>query len=117
MPTHHSIDYVEFPCRDPERSKRFFAEVFGWEFTDYGDDYTAFSQAGLDGGFYRADAASQAGSGAALVVFYSDSLEETQARIRAAGGRIVRDIFGFPGGRRFHFEEPSGNEFAVWTAA
>ncbi len=117
MPKHHSIDYVEFPCRDPESSKRFFAEVFGWEFTDYGDDYTAFSQAGLDGGFYRADAASQAGAGATLVVFYSDSLEETQARIRAAGGRIVRDIFGFPGGRRFHFEEPSGNEFAVWTAA
>ncbi len=117
MPTHHSIDYVEFPCRDPEQSKRFFAEVFGWEFTDYGDDYTAFSHSGLDGGFYRADAASRTGTGAALVVFYSDSLEETQARINAAGGRIVRDIFEFPGGRRFHFEEPSGNEFAVWTAA
>ncbi len=117
MHEHPKINYVEFPCRDFERTKEFFARAFGWSFTDYGSNYTAFSGAGLDGGFYRADMASATESGSALIVFYSDSLDQALKTVREAGGAIVRDIFEFPGGSRFHFREPSGNEFAVWTEA
>lgn len=75
----------------------------------------AFADQGLDGGFYRADMSSDSATGSALLVFYSAALEDSLSRVEQAGGRIVRDIFAFPGGRRFHFKEPSGNEFAVWS--
>ena len=109
------INYVEFPARDIEATKCFFEAVFGWSFEDYGPDYTAFSDQGIDGGFYRADKASSAESGGALVILYSDSLEEVQQWVTEAGGSILKPIFSFPGGRRFHFSEPSGNELAVWS--
>ncbi|HLV20718.1 MAG TPA: VOC family protein [Polyangiaceae bacterium] len=109
------IDYVEFPARDLDGTKRFFASAFGWEFTDYGADYTAFSAAGVDGGFFRSDAAATTARGSALVVLYSDALEETLGAVERAGGKIVKPIFAFPGGRRFHFADPSGNEYAVWS--
>ena len=112
---HDKIDYLEFPSRDLAASKTFFSAVFGWTFTDYGPDYTAFSDAGIDGGFYAADLASCSANGSALVVFYSDNLDATQRNIEAAGGLIVKPIFSFPGGQRFHFTEPAGNEFAVWS--
>lgn len=114
-----SINYVEFPCRDLDATRAFFTRVFGWEFTDYGPEYTAFSakQAGLDGGFFRSEQCSSTSNGAALVVFFSEDLEATQAHIEESGGTVVQAIFDFPGGRRFHFTEPSGNEFAVWTTA
>jgi len=112
---HDKIDYLEFPSRDLAASKIFFSAVFGWTFTDYGSDYTAFSDAGIDGGFYAADLASSSANGSALVVFYSDNLDATQRNIEAAGGLIVKPIFSFPGGQRFHFTEPAGNEFAVWS--
>lgn len=112
---HETINYVEFPSRDIEETKRFFGTVFGWDFQDFGPDYVAFSDQGLDGGFYRADLSSDAGQGAALIVFYSKDLEATMGRIQKAGGAIVRTIFAFPGGRRFHFKDPTGNEFAVWS--
>ncbi len=115
MPDHHKIDYVEFPCNDFRSSKDFFAQVFGWKFTDYGPGYSAFSGAGLEGGFYAGDLVSRADSGAALVVLFSDDLEATQRQVERAGGSIVKQIFSFPGGRRFHFLEPSGNELAVWS--
>ena len=117
MGKHLKIDYVEFPSTDIARTKAFFAEVFGWRFVDYGTQYTAISEAGIDGGFYLSDLSSRTETGAALIVFYSDALEETLECIVGAGGSIVQDIFEFPGGRRFHFTEPSGSEFAVWTAA
>lgn len=116
MPAHEKINYVEYPARDLEATKAFFQAAFGWSFEDYGPDYVAFSGQGLDGGFFRADMASITGQGSALIVFYSDRLEETMAKVTAAGGRIVKPIFPFPGGRRFQFLEPSGNEFAVWAA-
>lgn len=116
MPAHEKINYVEYPARDLEATKAFFQTAFGWSFEDYGPDYVAFSGQGLDGGFFRADMAATTGNGSALIVFYSDRLEETLAKVTAAGGRIVKPIFPFPGGRRFHFFEPSGNEFAVWAA-
>ncbi|MCB1999636.1 MAG: VOC family protein [Rhodoferax sp.] len=117
MPAHEKINYVEFPARDLAQSKAFFAAAFGWSFVDYGPDYAAFSDQGLDGGFYRSELQATTASGSALLVFFSQALEETQARVERAGGRIVKPIFTFPGGRRFHFVEPSGNEFAVWGEA
>ncbi len=115
MLEHEKINYVEFPAQDIEASKAFFQQTFDWEFTDYGPDYTAFSDQGLDGGFYRADLKSNSEQGSALIVFYSKQLEETQAKIKKAGGLIVKPVFKFPGGRRFHFADPNGNEFAVWS--
>lgn len=109
------IDYVEFPARDLGAVQRFFSAAFGWTFVDYGPDYTAFEGAGVDGGFYRSDLVASTATGGALVVLYSAELEETLARVEQVGGRIVKPIFSFPGGRRFHFADPSGNEWAVWS--
>ncbi|HXD08455.1 MAG TPA: VOC family protein, partial [Anaerolineales bacterium] len=95
-------------------TKAFFESVFGWSFVDYGPEYTAFENQGLDGGFFQSDLASSTEKGAALIVFYSNQLEATLAKVEKAGGAILRPIYSFPGGRRFHFTEPSGNEFAVW---
>lgn len=117
MNEHEKLNYAEFPCADLPSTKAFFEKAFGWAFVDYGPEYTAFSGQGLDGGFFKADLHSSTASGAALLVFYSRDLESTLAKVIAAGGRIIKPIFGFPGGRRFHFTEPSGNEFAVWSEA
>jgi len=87
----------------------------GWAFKDFGPEYSAFNNAGLDGGFYQSDLTVSAEKGSALVVLYSATLEESQEKVEAAGGRISKVIFSFPGGRRFHFIDPSGNEFAVWS--
>jgi len=113
--THEKINYLEFASRDPAATQAFFSTVFGWRFTDYGPDYTAFDGAGIDGGFYRAEASASVAAGSVLVVLYSADLAQTQAKIEAAGGTIVKPIFDFPGGRRFHFTEPGGNELAVWS--
>ena len=115
MPTHEKLNYLELPARDLESTKIFFKSVFGWAFTDYGPEYTAFDDQGLEGGFYRADLVNRSDLGGALPVFYSANLEQTLAKVEAAGGTIIKPIFEFPGGRRFHFAEPSGNEFAVWS--
>ena len=109
------IDYVEIPSRDLEKTKSFFSAAFGWSFIDYGPEYMAIENAGLDGGFFRSDKVSTTDNGSVLVVLYSDAVEETLEKVRLAGGKICRDIFPFPGGRRFHFTDPSGNEFAVWS--
>lgn len=114
---HEKINYLEFPTKDINASKDFFQKAFSWEFTDYGPEYTAFSQSssGLEGGFYASDLSMSTHSGSALVVLFSESLEQTQKRIEQCGGSIVKGIFAFPGGRRFHFTDPTGNEFAVWS--
>jgi predicted enzyme related to lactoylglutathione lyase len=114
MHRHEKINYVEFPARDLQATKSFFAAAFGWSFADYGPEYAAFSDQGLDGGFYKSSLAASTDKGSALIVLYSERLEETLSKVEKAGGRIVKAIYAFPGGRRFHFEEPSGNEFAVW---
>ena len=114
MNLHEKINYVELPAKDLAGTKAFFESVFGWSFVDYGPEYTAFENQGLDGGFFKSDLASSTEKGAALIVFYSNQLEATLAKVEKAGGSILRPIFSFPGGRRFHFTEPSGNEFAVW---
>lgn len=115
MPEHGKIDYVEYPSRDLAATKRFFEHAFGWTFEDYGPDYAAFSDQGLDGGFFRSELAARTDAGSALVVLYSDDLEATLGKVEAAGGMVVKPIFAFPGGRRFHFTEPGGNELAVWS--
>ncbi len=115
MNEHEKLNYVEFPSVDLRATKNFFEKVFGWSFVDYGPEYTAFSGQGLDGGFFKADQCSSTTHGAALLVFYSKDLEKTLEKVFDAGGAIVKQIFSFPGGRRFHFTEPSGNEFAVWS--
>jgi len=106
------LNYIEFQTRDLAASKRFFEQVFGWEFTDYGPSYAAFAkaEAGLDGGFETGEP-----NQGALVVFYGAALETVQSEVEAAGGVIVQAIFDFPGGRRFQFREPGGNELAVWS--
>ena len=114
MNLHEKMNYVEFPAKDLAATKAFFESVFGWSFVDYGPEYTAFENQGLDGGFFKSDLASSTEKGAALIVFYSNQLEATLAKVEKAGGSILRPIYSFPGGRRFHFTEPSGNEFAVW---
>lgn len=115
MPLHHSINYLEIPSENLSASKAFFETVFHWQFTDYGDEYTAFHNDSIAGGFYRSSTASRTKSGAALIVFFSKNLEQSLADVTQARGQISQDIFAFPGGRRFHFIEPGGSEFAVWS--
>lgn len=109
------LNYVEFPAKDIKATKQFFERAFNWSFVDYGPDYTSFSDQGLDGGFYRSELTSITANGAALLVLLSDNLIATQKTVENAGGIITQAIFDFPGGQRFHFVEPSGNELAVWS--
>jgi predicted enzyme related to lactoylglutathione lyase len=115
MNVHEKINYIEFPSNDLIETKRFFKQVFGWSFQDFGPDYAAFDNQGIDGGFFKADMHSSTSNGAALIIFYSQDLEATMNKIKPAGGTIIKQIYSFPGGRRFHFTEPGGNEFAVWS--
>ncbi len=115
MNKHNTINYLELPAHNFNKTKRFFKQVFGWQFVDYGPDYMAFENAGIDGGFYRSSLSSRTESGSVLIVFYSSNLTETLSHVEAAGGMIVKPIFSFPGGRRFHFQDPNGNELAVWS--
>ncbi|WP_415719758.1 VOC family protein [Maridesulfovibrio sp.] len=115
MNKHEKINYVEFPSKNLEITKKFFGDTFGWSFVDYGPEYIAIVDGGMDGGFYKSDMTSTTDKGSVLVVLYSEELEATQLKIIAAGGTITKPIFSFPGGRRFHFADPNGNEYAVWS--
>lgn len=116
MPKDQKIDYLELPADDFDAVQAFYEQAFHWSFTDYGPDYRAFSDGNMEGGFYKSDKRSSTTNGAALIVLYADDLEKTRQTILASGGTIVREIFSFPGGRRFHFADPNGNELAVWSA-
>lgn len=107
------IDYVELNVADVARAKRFYGDVFGWSFKDYGPDYCEFRDGRLTGGFAKGEPRGPAGP---LVILYANDLEAVQKRIEAAGGRIVEPACDFPGGRRFHFADPDGYQLAVWTA-
>ena len=111
-PKNNHINYVEFKAKDLEKIKEFYGESFNWIFTDYGPTYIAFSESGLQGGFEKA--ANEIVNGALIVLFYQD-LEYIKNTIIKFGGKISKDIFSFPGGHRFHFVDPSGNELAVWS--
>lgn len=109
------IDYVELPANDLPATRSFFETVFGWTFQDWGPDYVGFKDGLMNGGFYKNDGVSRVESGGALVVLYHSDLEAVYEKVVAAGGTIGKEIFDFPGGRRFHFLEPSGSEFAIWS--
>ncbi|MGF1521237.1 MAG: VOC family protein [Leptolyngbyaceae cyanobacterium] len=111
----NQIDYIEIPTRDIVASKAFFAELLGWQFEDYGADYTSFEDGRLSGGFFTAETTASVNTGSVLVVFYREDLEAALTKVKSLGGAITQDIFSFPGGRRFHFTSPSGNEFAIWS--
>lgn len=106
------INYVEFKAKDLEAIKKFYSSAFGWKFTDYGPEYVAFNESGLEGGFMQWDDEVVNG---ALVVLYHTKLEEIKETVIENGGEIVEDIFSFPGGRRFHFADPAGNHLAIWS--
>ena len=106
------IDFVEFPGQNQLRMRHFYGAAFGWTFADCGDDYVAFRGAGAQGVFSAHPARAPVEP---LVVFYARDLEAVRDKVRAVGGEITRDIFAFPGGRRFHFRDPGENEVAVWS--
>ncbi|MDO3387714.1 VOC family protein [Gilvimarinus sp. SDUM040013] len=115
MDYHNNIQYLEIPSQDLDATKAFFQAAFNWIFTDYGSEYTAFTSATIEGGFFKSSAVSRTEQGACLIIFYSTDLEETEQLVVGAGATIVQPTFEFPGGRRFHFCEPGGSEFAVWS--
>ncbi|MBJ6367333.1 VOC family protein [Snuella sedimenti] len=108
----NQINYIEFKGTDLEKIKTFYNLVFGWRFTDYGPNYIAFSESGVEGGFERTE---DVIVNSVLVVMYHQELDAIKSKIIAAKGKVSKDIFSFPGGRRFHFLDPSGNELAVWS--
>jgi predicted enzyme related to lactoylglutathione lyase len=113
MREENRIDYVEIPVTDPAKARDFFAALMSWEFQEWGDDYISFNDGRLDGGFRRS--AEPAPATGVLVVFFSTDLERDRDRVVELGGTISQDIFSFPGGRRFHFVDPVGNEYAIWA--
>lgn len=115
MSTETKINYIELPAADLDAAEQFYNSAFGWTFTAYGEEYKAFNDGSLDGGFYKSELKSSSEQGAALVVLYAADLEQTEATVRDNGGTITQAIFSFPGGRRFHFSDPHGNELAVWS--
>lgn len=111
-PKNNHVNYIEFKAKDLEKIKKFYSTSFDWTFTDYGSTYIAFSESGLEGGFEKTENDIVNG---VLIVLYHNDLKLIKGKIIAAGGKISKDIFSFPGGRRFHFLDPSGNELAVWS--
>lgn len=111
---HHAIDYIEISVTDVEAAKAFYASAFGWSFADYGPDYAGIEGDGKEMGGLRRE--SEVRPGGPLVILYSDDLEASAEAVTSAGGTLVEPITAFPGGRRFHFADPSGNELAVWSA-
>jgi uncharacterized protein len=112
MSQDNRIDYIELPARDMAATKHFYSAVFGWKFEDYGPGYASFHDGRLSGGFTTEAEAPARGL---LLVIYAGDLEAAEARVRAAGGAIAKAAFSFPGGRRFHFLDPNGNELAIWS--
>ncbi len=114
MQEENRIDYVEIPVIDLGKAREFFSALFGWTFQEWGDDYLSFNDGRLEGGFRRA--AESAPASGVLVVFFSHDLERDFDRVQALGATISQPVFSFPGGRRFHFVDPTGTEFAIWSA-
>lgn len=111
----NTIDYIEMPSRNLAATKKFFTALFNWSFSDYGPDYASFEDGRMAGGFFTSTKTVGVDAGAPLVVFYQPELEKMQKKVVDLGGEITKEIFQFPGGRRFHFREPGGGEFAIWS--
>jgi uncharacterized protein len=114
MHKHNTLNYIEFPAPDLAAVKKFYGDAFGWKFTDFGPSYTSFKleDAGLDGGFTEGKVAGECGP---LIILYSEDLAASQKKVEECGGKIVKPIFAFPGGKRFHFTDPAGNCLSVWS--
>jgi len=110
---HHAIDYIEISVTDMTQAKAFYATAFGWAFNDYGPDYAGIKKQNGEAGGLRREEKVQAGG--PLVILFSNDLEVSLGNVNAAGGTITKEPFDFPGGRRFQFKDPSGNELAVWS--
>jgi predicted enzyme related to lactoylglutathione lyase len=109
------IDYVELPSATAhELTRAFYAKAFGWQFTDYAPTYAATTNGTTDVGLQGDPSGALS---APLPVIRSDDLEAACDAVIKAGGTIAKPIFSFPGGRRFHFIDPSGSELAVWSEA
>lgn len=115
MTAEDKIDYIEIPASDPAEARNFFEQLFGWNFEDYGPDYVSFNDGRMFGGFYRSANKVQVAAGSVLVVFYRSDLKVAIGRVKELGGSIIKETYSFPGGSRFHFTDPSGNEYAVWS--
>ena len=112
----HGFNYIELPSTDNTAMKAFYAGAFNWTFQDWGDTYVAIHGAGVEGGFDQ-DSDRKPTDQGALVILFSEDLEASEAAVKAAGGNVSIPIYSFPGGRRFHFKDPSGNELAIWSPA
>ncbi|KKC33983.1 VOC family protein [Devosia psychrophila] len=106
------LDYIEFPSTNRAATSAFFNVAFGWGTISYGPDYDALRDAGLDGGVDQAPEK----VAATMAIVRTDNLDDAERRVLAAGGTITKPQFDYPGGRRFHFREPGGNEMAVYIA-
>jgi predicted enzyme related to lactoylglutathione lyase len=111
--THHAIDYIEIAVTDLDAAKRFYAAAFGWSLVDYGPTYAGIQSDGTEMGGLRQD--DHVAPGGPLVILYSEDLDRSAEAVTASGGTIVTPAYDFPGGRRFHFADPAGNELAVWS--
>ena len=114
MPQTNTLNYLELPATDLAATRAFYEAAFGWAFQEWGSVYLSFSGAGLDGGFTTDRTPAAPGAGP-LPVIYAADLAAAEAAVTAAGGTITQPTFPFPGGRRFHFADPAGNELAVWS--
>lgn len=117
MSTHHAIDYIELGVEDLASSKAFYAAAFGWTFNEYGPDYVGIVAPGGEGEVGGLNPGREPGRNGPLVLLFSEDLDATAAAIAAAGGNVVEGPYSFPGGRRLHFLDPSGNELGVWAAS
>lgn len=119
MHRHHAIDYVELTVTDLDEAKRFYTAAFGWKFNDYGPEYAGIQsplgESAPEVGGLRLD--TEVRTGGPFVLLYSTDLDQTVQAVTDAGGRVVDGPYEFPGGRRFHFHDPSGNELGVWAEA
>ena len=115
MSAENKIDYLEIPARNLGKAETFFTQMFGWTFESYGPDYSSFTDGRMAGGFFRSDLHAATANGSCLIVFYRENLQEAAEKLAELGGKVTRDIFSFPGGRRLHFTDPNGNEYAIWS--
>jgi predicted enzyme related to lactoylglutathione lyase len=111
----NTIDYIEMPSRNLAETKKFFSALLGWKFQDYGPDYAAFDDGRTTGGFFTSEKTAGVENGSPLIVFYHPDLAKMVEEVKKLGGEITKEIFEFPGGHRFHFREPGGGEFAIWS--
>jgi predicted enzyme related to lactoylglutathione lyase len=117
MSTHHAIDYIEIGVKDLAAARKFYETVFGWSFNEYGPDYAGIAAPDGDGEVGGLNPGREPGRSGPLVLLFSEDLDATAAAIGAAGGEVVEGPYPFPGGRRLHFLDPSGNELGVWASA